>query len=200
LKPPPPHKRCCGPAARFPQARLPSLGIILGPTCNTCESPKPFPWTERGLPVEAKHSFPGIISGLSWTFREAAMLGACLERHASGGPRCCYGIAPMWVTQLTDFEQVVKTIKRPSGPCYRPGLDSIDSARACAKEPQRRDDRREKSGGEGAETEHLAVTDFQVAENGLPPRPSRLCGLTGLPSTARIRLGSRSPARPQAWL
>ena len=184
----------------------------------------------------------------------------------------------MWVTQLTDFEQVVKMIKRPSGSCPRPGFDSLRlaaiqrkphfppasirrgfaspflpsdfrlwtldfglSARcrpqppgcplplrkktcpfiytlvlwlslqwraawrvypleARAKEPQGRDDRGEKSAGEGAQTNHLAVTDFQAAENGLPPRPSCLCGLTGLPSTARIRLGSGSLARPQVWL
>jgi PAS domain S-box-containing protein len=67
-------------------------------------------------------------------------------------------------------------------------LSRLDAVGTRAKEPQRRDERREESGGEGVHTNHLSVTDSQVTETGLSLRPSRLCGLTGLPSTASLRL------------
>ena len=108
-------------------------------------------------------------------------------------------------------------------------LSRLDSVGTRAKEPQRRDERREESGGEGAPTNHLSVTDSQATETGLSRRPSQckrpesrnsskifspavfsaliaslrfkgrshfgcgsaapsLCGLTGPPSTASLRL------------
>src|ERR1035441_4978383 len=42
--------------------------------------------------------------------------------------------------------------------------------------------------GEAATANHLSVIDSQVTEIGLSLRPSRLCGLTGLSSTAWSRL------------
>src|ERR1019366_2382269 len=93
--------------------------------------------------------------------------------------RCWHGIAPMWVGQLADFEHVTKAIKMGR-----------------TKEPRRCKERGEKSRSEGAQLNHLSLTAFQVAENGRSPRPSRLCGLTGLPSAAWTRLSSGSPARP----
>ena len=40
---------------------------------------------------------------------------ACGQRAATVLLRYCYGIAPMWVAQLTDFEQLAMTTWRPSG-------------------------------------------------------------------------------------
>src|ERR1017187_8728640 len=109
--------------------------------------------------------------------------GAQGDRRGMVLVRCWHGIAPMWVGQLVDFEHVMKAIEMGR-----------------TKEPRRREERGEKDRSEGAQLNHLSVTAFQVAESGRPPRPSRLCGLKGLPSTTWIRLGSGSPARPQIWL
>ena len=84
------------------------------------------------------------------------------------------------------------TLPSPGGPQAR--LSRVDSVGARAKEPQRRDGRREKSEGEGAQTDWLSVSDQQVTESALAQRSSRLCGLAGFPSTAWSRLRSRSPA------
>jgi hypothetical protein len=63
----------------------------------------------------------------------------------------------------------------------------VCSVGARAKEPQRREERREESEGEVAQSNHFSVTDSQVTETGPSLRPSRLCGLTALPSTASSR-------------
>ena len=47
--------------------------------------------------------------------REALWRRAWTERAGSVLLRYCYGIAPMWVAQLTDFEQLAMTAWRPSG-------------------------------------------------------------------------------------
>jgi|CZKM01.1.fsa_nt_gi hypothetical protein len=73
--------------------------------------------------------------------------------------------------------------RKPGGETSR-----VYSVGARAKEPQRRDERREESEGEGAQSNHLLVTDSQVTETGLSLRPSRLCGLTAIPSTAPLRV------------
>src|ERR1019366_1855487 len=67
-------------------------------------------------------------------------------------------------------------------------LSRIYAVRGCAKEPQRREGRREKTKGVDAQSNHHSVTQFQVAESGLSLRPSRLCGLMGLCSIAWPRL------------
>ena len=67
-------------------------------------------------------------------------------------------------------------------------LSRVYSVGAWGKEPQRREERREKWEGEAATANHLSVIDSQVTEIGLSLRPSRLCGLTGLSSTAWSRL------------
>ncbi|MGO8929496.1 MAG: M56 family metallopeptidase [Limisphaerales bacterium] len=61
------------------------------------------------------------------------------------------------------------------------------SAGVRVREPQRREERREKSRGEGAQTNHLSGADLQVSETGLSLRSSRLCGLMERSSTARLR-------------
>jgi general secretion pathway protein D len=72
------------------------------------------------------------------------------------------------------------------------------SAGVRAREAQRREERREKSGGEGAQTNHLSGASLQVSETGLSLRSSRLCGLMERSSTARLRFRltdhSQSPA------
>ncbi|MGO8931093.1 MAG: tetratricopeptide repeat protein [Limisphaerales bacterium] len=73
---------------------------------------------------------------------------------------------------------------------FAPGR--VYSVGAGGREPQRRDERREKSEGEGAQTDHFSVTDLQAAETGLSLRPSRLCGLTGFPSIAWLQLRTKN--------
>ena len=46
-------------------------------------------------------------------------------------------------------------------------LNRVGAVGALTKEPQRRDERRERSGKEGAQANHLSVTDLQVTETGL---------------------------------
>jgi hypothetical protein len=67
----------------------------------------------------------------------------------------------------------------------------VYSAGARAKQPQRRDERREESGGEGARSDHLSATDSQVTATGPSLRSSRLCGLPAPPSTASLRLSEK---------
>jgi tetratricopeptide (TPR) repeat protein len=78
-------------------------------------------------------------------------------------------------------------------------LRGVDSVGTRAKEPQRRDGRREDSEGEGAQNKHLSVTDSQVTESGLSLCPSRLCGLAELPLTASLRPGNMRHS-PLTWL
>ena len=73
---------------------------------------------------------------------------------------------------------------------FAPGR--VYSVGAGGRGPQRRDERREKSEGEGAQTDHFSVTDLQAAETGLSLRPSRLCGLTGFPSIAWLQLRTKN--------
>jgi hypothetical protein len=80
-----------------------------------------------------------------------------------------------------------------------PPLRRVYSVGARAIEPQRREERREESDGEGAPTDALSATGLQAAEGGLSLRPSRLCGLTGLTSTAWLRL-SRYRCQPSECL
>jgi hypothetical protein len=70
-------------------------------------------------------------------------------------------------------------------------LSRVYSAGACAKEPQRREERREKKEGEGAQSDYPSVTDSQLAGTGRSLRPSRLCGLPALPSTASLPLSEK---------
>ena len=69
------------------------------------------------------------------------------------------------------------------------------SVSAHRKEPQRREERRATSGTERAQTHHLSVTDFRVTETGPSLRSSRLCGLTGLPSTGWLQLREKTGFR-----
>jgi hypothetical protein len=73
-------------------------------------------------------------------------------------------------------------------------LSRVYSVGARAKKPHC-DGRREASEREGAQSDHLSVTDSQVTEAGPSLRPSRLCGLPALPSTASLQL-RRMLARP----
>jgi Flp pilus assembly protein TadD len=68
------------------------------------------------------------------------------------------------------------------------GLSRVYSRGTRTKEPQRRDERRDESGGEGDQAIHLSGTDSQVTENGLALRSSRLGGLIGHSSTPALRL------------
>jgi hypothetical protein len=52
-------------------------------------------------------------------------------------------------------------------------LSRVYSVRARRMEPQRRDERREKSEGEGVQPNHYSVTDVQMPGNGPPLRPSQ---------------------------
>ena len=70
-------------------------------------------------------------------------------------------------------------------------LSRFYSVGAWGKEPQRREERREKWEGEAAPATHLSVTDSQVTEIGLSLRPLRLGGLTGGPSIAWLRFNRR---------
>ena len=79
-------------------------------------------------------------------------------------------------------------------------LSRVASVEARAKEPQRRDERREESGGEGAQNDHLSVTDSQVTETGLSLRPSRLCGSPAHPSTAPLQLSEKEKQIHEAGL
>jgi rhomboid family GlyGly-CTERM serine protease len=84
-------------------------------------------------------------------------------------------------------------------PCLVTGaFGSVYSVGAATKEPQRREERREKDSGEGAQTNHLSATTLQVTETGPSLRPSRLCGLTGLASTAWSRLRTQVEGAPSA--
>jgi len=67
-------------------------------------------------------------------------------------------------------------------------LSRLDAVGTRANEPQRRDERREESGGEGAHTNHLSVNYDRVAANGLSPRSARLCGSLVLAPTESTRL------------
>jgi apolipoprotein N-acyltransferase len=68
-------------------------------------------------------------------------------------------------------------------------LSRVDVVGAWGKEPQRREERRDKSEGEGGQGDHLSVTGSQVTEIDPPLRASRLCGRITLPATAASRPG-----------
>ena len=70
------------------------------------------------------------------------------------------------------------------------GLSRVYSVGTHAKEPQRREERREESDRGGAQSNHHTVGDSRETETGPALRPSRLCGLIGHSSTAWSRLGS----------
>ena len=72
--------------------------------------------------------------------------------------------------------------------CGGNSLSRIYSVEVCAKEPQRRDERKEESERGGAQSNHHSVADSRETETGPPLRPSRLCGLATLPSTGSLRL------------
>ena len=74
-------------------------------------------------------------------------------------------------------------------------LSRASSVGAHRKEPQRREDHREASGRERAQTDHLSVTDSRVRETGPSLRSSRLCGLTGFPSTGWVRSREKAGVR-----
>ena len=80
---------------------------------------------------------------------------------------------------------------RPSVVTFR----RICAVGACAKGPQRREGRKEKSKGQDARGNHHSMTYPQVAGTWLSLRPSRLCGLLGLRSIAWIRLRGHGSAR-----
>ena|ERR1022692_939770 len=67
-------------------------------------------------------------------------------------------------------------------------LSRIHLVRLCAKEPQRREERREMSEDSGSQSNHRLVTDLQAAQTCLSRRSSRLCGLMGLRSIAWLLL------------
>jgi hypothetical protein len=64
------------------------------------------------------------------------------------------------------------------------------STGACAKEPQRREGRREKQEEMGPQRSHRMVTDLQAAQTGLSLRSSRLCGLIGFRLIAWLGLSA----------
>jgi apolipoprotein N-acyltransferase len=72
-------------------------------------------------------------------------------------------------------------------------LNGLYLVGARAKEPQRRDERRENNKGVGAELNRLSAADPQMAGTGLALRPSRLCGFSGLPSSASFWLRLLGP-------
>jgi hypothetical protein len=74
-------------------------------------------------------------------------------------------------------------------------LSRAHSVGAHRKEPQRREERRETSGRERAKTHYLSITDSRVTETGPSLRSSRLCGLTGLPSTGWLQLREMAGVR-----
>jgi heme o synthase len=78
-------------------------------------------------------------------------------------------------------------------------LSPVYSVEARATQPQRREERREESGREGARTNQLSSADLRVPETGLARRSSRLCGLTALSSTACLPLSQAMPAE-KPWL
>jgi type II secretory pathway component GspD/PulD (secretin)/beta-lactamase regulating signal transducer with metallopeptidase domain len=85
--------------------------------------------------------------------------------------------APEWLSELLHEQR---------GPAQ---LGRVPTVGAHGNETQRREEQcREKSGEEGAQTNHLSVAHLQVLETGKPLHPSRLCGLMGRSSTARLRL------------
>jgi PAS domain-containing protein len=105
--------------------------------------------------------------GLLVAEADRPVFNACLEKTFAGKDRQCCEVAL---------------------------LSRLNSIGARAKEPQRRDEQcREEGGGEGAHANHLSVADSQVTETGLSLRPSRLCGLTGLPSTASLLRAETEP-------
>jgi beta-lactamase regulating signal transducer with metallopeptidase domain len=67
-------------------------------------------------------------------------------------------------------------------------LSRVFTLGAHGNETQRREERGEKSGEDGAQTDHLSGAHLHVSETGMPLRPSRLGGLMGRSSTARLRL------------
>ncbi len=67
-------------------------------------------------------------------------------------------------------------------------LSGAESVGARAKEPQRREERREESEGEGAQRARVSATASQVTEPGPSLRSSRLCGSIGPASTPLLRL------------
>ena len=75
-------------------------------------------------------------------------------------------------------------------------LSRIHSVRVCAKEPQRREERREKNEDSGPQPNHPLGTDLQAAQTGLSLRSSRLCGLMGLPSIVWSRLRRIAEVQP----
>ena len=67
-------------------------------------------------------------------------------------------------------------------------LSGVHAVGARVEEPQSREERRENRASENTRAVHHLVTSIQAAGTGLPLRPSRLCGLSGLSSTAWLRL------------
>ncbi len=75
----------------------------------------------------------------------------------------------------------------------RPLFNGVYSPEARVKEPQRRDGRREECDGGRAQSNHLPGIGSQAAETCLALRPSCLCGLIGLSSTASFRIRISRP-------
>src|ERR1035438_3053402 len=94
------------------------------------------------------------------------------------------------VCRYISLERLAEKFKEDDYECLN--LSRIHSMGACAKEPQRREGRREKSEGKGPQFNHRLVTDLQAAEAGPSLRSSRFCGLMGLRSSAWLRLSSQS--------
>jgi tetratricopeptide (TPR) repeat protein len=68
------------------------------------------------------------------------------------------------------------------------GLSRVCSGGTRTKEPQRRDERRAESGGNGSQVAQLLVTELQATEAIMSLRPSRLCGSIEHSSTPTLRL------------
>jgi hypothetical protein len=91
------------------KGEMEASGVTAGPATKWW-SADTFAALVRGVVPFEKRVFQSGIRG-----REKSPSGATLKRVVTVLLRYCYGIAPMWVAQLTEIERLAKTIWRPPG-------------------------------------------------------------------------------------